>query len=54
MHWAIGKTILNRLIDAGFTQEQFAEMMSVFTQAVSNWENEKNLQNIKKLNLMNS
>lgn len=36
----------------GATQEQFAEMLSVTSQAVSNWERDKNMPELEKLNLI--
>ena len=37
MHWAIGKTILNRRIDAGLTQEQFAACRFLFDEYLTIW-----------------
>ena len=39
----IGKTIQERRLEKGMTQEQLAEMMYVSPQAVSQWENGKSI-----------
>lgn len=45
----IGKTIQERRLEKGMTQEQLAEMMYVSPQAVSQWENGKSIPDIDKL-----
>jgi GTP pyrophosphokinase len=45
-----GEKIAKGRKSLGATQEQFAEMLSVSSQAVSNWERDKNMPDLGKLN----
>ena len=53
-HMEFGEQIKQLRMDQNLTQEQFAEKLNVTRQAVSNWENDRNLPDIEMLIKMTS